>query len=123
MIKLFGFASIHLRPIEEYGMLTEGRSARDLLRKKIRTLAARSKKKHEIPSAAAFSTSLASMKCFLPTFFNALLLTRLIGWLHTPRNSFQVYSQSFSARHHLGLVLDWIHFFDFNNQSNLEATI
>ena len=35
MIKLFGFASIHLRPIAEYVMLTEGRSARDLLRKKI----------------------------------------------------------------------------------------
>ena len=41
---LFGFASIHLRPIAEYVMLTEGRSARDLLRKKNRTLAARSKK-------------------------------------------------------------------------------
>ena len=30
-----------------------------------------------------FSTSWASTKCFLPTFSNALLLTRLIGWLLT----------------------------------------
>ena len=35
MIKLFGFASIHLRPISDYVMLTVGRSAWDLLRKKI----------------------------------------------------------------------------------------
>ena len=34
-LKLFRFASIHLRPISDYDMLTEGRSARDLLRKKI----------------------------------------------------------------------------------------
>ena len=45
MIKLFGFASIHLRPIAEYVMLTEGRSARDLSSQEDRTLAARSKKK------------------------------------------------------------------------------
>ena len=30
-----------------------------------------------------FSASWASKKCFLPIFFNALLLTRSIGWLHT----------------------------------------
>ena len=30
-----------------------------------------------------FSTSLASTKCFLLTFFNAHTLTRLIGWLPT----------------------------------------
>ena len=35
MIKLFGFASIHLRPISDHDVLTVGRSARDLLRKKI----------------------------------------------------------------------------------------
>ena len=34
-LKMFRFASIHLRPISDYDMLTEGRSARDLLRKKI----------------------------------------------------------------------------------------
>ena len=33
--KVVRFSSIHLRPIAEYVMLTEGRSARDLLRKKI----------------------------------------------------------------------------------------
>jgi len=46
MIKLFGFASIHLRPIAEYVMLTEGRSARDLLRKKIALQQQGAKKKH-----------------------------------------------------------------------------
>ena len=34
-LKKFHFASIHVCPISDYDMLTEGRSARDLLRKKI----------------------------------------------------------------------------------------
>ena len=36
-------------------------------------------KKSRVPPP--FSISLASPKCFLPTFFNAPLLTRMIGWL------------------------------------------
>ena len=35
MTTLFCFASIQLRPIADHDMLTVGRSARDLLRKKI----------------------------------------------------------------------------------------
>ena len=35
MTKLFCVASIQLRPIADHDMLTVGRSARDLLRKKI----------------------------------------------------------------------------------------
>ena len=35
MTSLFCFASIQLRPIADHDMLTVGRSARDLLRKKI----------------------------------------------------------------------------------------
>ena len=44
---MFCFASIQLRPISDYDMLTVGRSARDLLRKKI----AEQKKKCEVEEA------------------------------------------------------------------------
>ena len=50
-LKMFRFASIRVRPISDYDMLTEGRSARDLLRKKIASWQRGAKKKSRPGSA------------------------------------------------------------------------
>ena len=48
MIKLLGFASIHLRPISDHVMLTVGRSARDLLRRRSHSSSKEQKKPSEL---------------------------------------------------------------------------